>query len=190
MSNGLGRPPLRSVPGGASRRPAIPVPEPDLTPQEMIARAVAMRPQLRAQQDESDARGTYSPEMHEAFVKAGFFRITQPRLFGGYEFDLITFYKVMLEIARGQPGVAWCLALGASHAFEIASHWSEQAQVELFGSDGHFIAPHRAPPLGTLMPVDGGYRFSGVWDYCSGVSKRKTSASKQQRRLVLSSRLF
>ncbi|HVG51916.1 MAG TPA: acyl-CoA dehydrogenase family protein [Xanthobacteraceae bacterium] len=169
MSNTTGRPPLRSVPGGAARRTALPVPEPSLTPQEMIARAVAMRPQLRAEQDESDARGAYSPEMHDAFAKAGFYRITQPRLFGGYEFDLTTFYKVMLEIARGHPGSAWCLALGASHAFEIASHWSEQAQVELFGSDGHFIAPHRAPPLGTLTPVDGGYLFRGQWDYCSGV---------------------
>jgi 3-hydroxy-9,10-secoandrosta-1,3,5(10)-triene-9,17-dione monooxygenase len=135
----------------------------------MIARAVALRPQLRAEQDEDDARGAYSPQMHEAFVKAGFYRITQPRLFGGYEFDLMTFYKVMLEIARGNPGSGWCLALGASHAFEIASHWSEQAQVELFGSDGHFIAPHRAPPMGTLTPVDGGYLLRGTWDYCSGV---------------------
>ena len=74
----------------------------------------------------------------------------------------------MLEIARGHPGVGWCLALAASHAFEVASHWSEQAQVELFG-DGHFIAPHRAPPLGTLTPVEGGYRLSGQWDYCSGI---------------------
>ena len=50
----------------------------------------------------------------------------------------------------------------------MASHWSEQAQVELFG-DGHFIAPHRAPPLGILTPVEGGYRLSGQWDYCSGI---------------------
>ncbi len=113
MSNATGRPPLRAVPGGTSRRSAIAIPEPGLTPQDMIARAVAMRPQLRVEQDESDARGAYSPAMHDAFVKAGFYRITQPRLFGGYEFELLTFYRVMLEIARGHPGSAWCLALGA-----------------------------------------------------------------------------
>jgi 3-hydroxy-9,10-secoandrosta-1,3,5(10)-triene-9,17-dione monooxygenase len=90
-------------------------------------------------------------------------------MFGGYEFDLATFYKTMTEIARGQPGVGWCLGLAASHAFEIASHWPEQAQVELFGKDGHFIAPHRAPPMGTLTPADGGYLMSGTWDYCSGI---------------------
>jgi 3-hydroxy-9,10-secoandrosta-1,3,5(10)-triene-9,17-dione monooxygenase len=150
-------------------RRAIPQPEPGLTPAELIARAQAMREWLRAEQDEADARGAHSPAMQEAFVKAGFFRITQPKMFGGYEFDLTTFYRVMLEIARGQPGVAWCVALAASHAFEIASHWPAQAQIELFGKDGHFIAPHRAPPMGTLTPVEGGYRVDGTWDYCSGI---------------------
>ena len=105
----------------ALRRPVISPPEPGLTPAELVARAVALRPLLRAQQDENDARGTYSEELHQAFLKAGFYRITQPRLFGGYEFDLATFYRVMLEISRGHPGVGWCLALAASHAFEVAS---------------------------------------------------------------------
>jgi len=150
-------------------RPAIPQPEPGLTPKEMIARAVALRAKLRAQQDENDERGTYSPELHEDFLKAGFYRCTQPKMFGGYEFDLPTFYKIMTEIARGHPGVGWCIGLAASHAFEVASHWPEQAQIELFGKDGHFIAPHRAPPMGTLTPVDGGYIMKGTWDYCSGV---------------------
>jgi 3-hydroxy-9,10-secoandrosta-1,3,5(10)-triene-9,17-dione monooxygenase len=153
----------------ASQRPAIPVPEPELSPSDLVARAMGLRDVLREQQDESDARGTYSEELHQTFLKAGFYRITQPRLFGGYEFDLITFYRVMLEISRGHPAVGWGLALAASHAFEVASHWPEQGQCELFGSDGHFIAPHRAPPLGTLTPVAGGYRVNGTWDYCSGI---------------------
>jgi 3-hydroxy-9,10-secoandrosta-1,3,5(10)-triene-9,17-dione monooxygenase len=152
-----------------STRPAIAQPEPGLTPQELIARAQALRETLRVQQDESDARGTYSPAMHETFLASGFYRITQPRLFGGYEFDLATYYRVMLEIARGHPGVGWCLALSSSHAFEVASHWPERAQHELFGNDGLFIAPHRAPPMGTLTPVDGGYLVDGTWDYCSGI---------------------
>jgi 3-hydroxy-9,10-secoandrosta-1,3,5(10)-triene-9,17-dione monooxygenase len=167
-------PPLRAEQAGVSsgskaKRAPIPQPEPGLTPAQMIARAVALRPKLRAQQDENDERGTYSEELHQEFIKAGFYRCTQPKMFGGYEFDLATFYKTMTEIACGHPGVGWCIGLAASHAFEIASHWSEQAQVELFGNDGHFIAPHRAPPMGTLTPADGGYLMNGTWDYCSGI---------------------
>jgi 3-hydroxy-9,10-secoandrosta-1,3,5(10)-triene-9,17-dione monooxygenase len=147
----------------------VPVPEPDLTPRELIARAAALKPLLRAQQAENDERGAYSPELHEAFAKAGLYRTVQPRMFGGYEFDIPTFYRAMLEIAHGHPSAGWCLTLCASHPFLIASHWSERAQRELFGPDGHFAAPHRVPPMGRLTPVEGGYRLTGKWDFCSGI---------------------
>ena len=149
--------------------PVVPVPEPDLTPEDLIGRAAALKPLLRRQQAENDERGSYSPELHEAFAKAGLYRIVQPRMFGGYEFGIPTFYKAMLEISQGHPSAGWCLALCASHAFLIASHWPEPAQRDLFGADGHFAAPHRVPPTGVLAPVEGGYRLTGVWDYCSGI---------------------
>ena len=148
---------------------ALAVPEPELTPRELIARAAALKPLLREQQAENDERGFYSQELHEAFLNAGLYRTLQPRLFGGYEFDIPTFYRAMLEISHGHPSAGWCLTLCASHPFLIASHWSEQAQRELFGADGHFAAPHRVPPQGVLTPVDGGYRLTGQWDFCSGI---------------------
>jgi 3-hydroxy-9,10-secoandrosta-1,3,5(10)-triene-9,17-dione monooxygenase len=148
---------------------ALPVPEPDLTPDELLRRARALRPLLRATQDESDARGHYSEEIHKKFMEAGFYRIIQPKLFGGYEFDYTTYYRVMLEIATGHPGAGWCLALGASHGAVVAAHWPAEAQVDFFGTDGHFIAPHSAPPGGRLTKVEGGYLVSGKWGYCSGI---------------------
>lgn len=153
----------------AARTVEIPVPEPDLTPAEIIARAASFRSKLREQQDANDARGTYSDELHEGFRRAGLYRIMQPRRFGGYEFDVPTFYRAMLEIARGHPSAGWCMTLCASHPFLIGSHWSEQAQRELFGPDGDFAAPHRVPPTGVLTPADGGYRLTGRWDFCSGI---------------------
>jgi 3-hydroxy-9,10-secoandrosta-1,3,5(10)-triene-9,17-dione monooxygenase len=147
----------------------LPVPEPDLTPRDMIARATALRPMIRADQDAAEARGTYSPELHRAFLDAGFYRAMQPRMFGGYEFPVAVFYKTMLEISRGDPGIGWCLTLCASHPFLVASHWPEAAQRDFFGDDGFFAAPHRPPPVGTATPVAGGYIVDGVWDYCSGI---------------------
>ncbi|MDR3533626.1 MAG: hypothetical protein P4L90_24075 [Rhodopila sp.] len=154
----------------AETRPdPIPVPEPDMTPERLFERAIALRGLLREQQDANDERGAYSPELHAAFLNAGFYRITQPRLFGGYEFGLETYFKVIVEIARGHPAAGWCLCLGASHAWVVGSHWPERAQRELFGPDGHFIAPHRPAAMGTLKPVEGGYVLNGQWNYCSGI---------------------
>jgi 3-hydroxy-9,10-secoandrosta-1,3,5(10)-triene-9,17-dione monooxygenase len=161
-------PPATLPPAAATRYP-IPAPEPDMTADRLFERAVALRERLREQQDEADERGAYSPEMHQAFLQAGFYRVTQPKLFGGYEFDLGTNYRLIVEISRGHPAAGWCLSLGGSHAYVIGSHWPEQAQRELFGPDGHFIAPHRPAAMGTLKPVEGGYLLNGEWNYCSGI---------------------
>jgi 3-hydroxy-9,10-secoandrosta-1,3,5(10)-triene-9,17-dione monooxygenase len=148
----------------------LPQPEPDLTPATIIERATRLTLAIRAAQDEDDARGCHSPAMDQDFRKAGFYRILQPKLFGGYEFDYPTFYRTMLQVARGNPGVAWCLALGATHGSLIASHWPERAQYELFGSTGDFIAPHRVGAItSSCERAEGGYVVDGIWNYCSGI---------------------
>ena len=146
-----------------------PHPEPGLTPQAMVERAQALIPMLRAQQDDADARGHYGPEVHEAFKAAGLYRILQPKMFGGYEFDFPTFLRVVMQIGRGHPGSAWCFTLTSSHALVVGAHFPEQVQREIFGPDGDFRAPHRAPPGGQWTRVDGGYVVSGRWSYSSGI---------------------
>jgi len=150
------------------REQRIPVPEPDLTRDMLIDRARALRDRIREEQDSSEKRGCHSPELEQEFVKAGFYRILQPRMFGGYEFDYVTFYRVMLEICRGNPGTGWCVTLGASHAPVVAALWPEEAQAEIFPADGHFVAPHRAGIPVPVKKVDGGYLVEGVWGYASG----------------------
>lgn len=152
----------RVVSGAAARSDAIPSPE------ALIQRAIELRPLLRAQQDAAEERGYYSEEVHEEFRKAGFYRVLQPKRFGGFEYDYPTFFKLAIEVAAGHPSAGWCYCLGASHAPLIAGHWSEEAQQEIFG-DGHFIAPHRAAPGGSCTPVEGGYIIDGVYAYSSGI---------------------
>ncbi|MGH6981653.1 MAG: acyl-CoA dehydrogenase family protein, partial [Stellaceae bacterium] len=114
------------MPDTATKRSApIPQPEPGLTSEQVIARAVALRPKVQAQADEAEASGGYSDELHRDFTAAGFYRMTTPKMFGGYEFPLETYFKVIVEIGRGDPGTGWNLALGASHGWMVASHWSE-----------------------------------------------------------------
>lgn len=152
-----------------SRPAEIPAPEPDLTAEAIVARAQALIPEVRAQADEAERIGKHVPELDKKFVDAGFYRILQPKRFGGYAFGMDTFWKVIMAVAEGDAGTAWGLCLGAHHAPGVGSWFPEEGQIELFGPTGNFKCPHRAAPMGTATPVDGGYLVKGTWDYCSGV---------------------
>lgn len=147
----------------------IEVPEPDLTPKEIIARAATLREHLRDDQEATEQRTYYSARTHELFEQAGLYRILQPRRFGGYEFDIETFYRVVMELTRGCPSTGWCFCLGAAHVLKVAALFPEEGQQEIFAANnGHFVAASRDLPAGTVTPSGGGYVVNGTWNYCSG----------------------
>jgi 3-hydroxy-9,10-secoandrosta-1,3,5(10)-triene-9,17-dione monooxygenase len=143
-------------------------PEPDLTPEELIARAIALRPELIEHQADAEARAFYSEEMHQKFLDAGFYRTYVPRRYGGYEFDVKTMTRLQLELARGDMSTAWCVGLASNHALQVASWFGEQAQAQALG-DGNFRAASVAAPTVTATPVDGGWEINGTIGYCSGI---------------------
>lgn len=153
--------------GPAADATTVPVPEPDLTPARLVERATGMRPHLLACQQECEELRTLPDSTRDAFEAAGFYRILQPRRFGGYEFGLDTFTRAMSEIARGCPSSGWTLALTAGHAHTVA-RWPLDVQAGLFGDRGDFRCPYVASVTATATPVSGGYRVTGGWDYGTG----------------------
>ncbi|HTA42615.1 MAG TPA: hypothetical protein VK789_09220 [Bryobacteraceae bacterium] len=142
-------------------------PEPELTPKELVARADSMRATLRERQTVCEESGRLPPETNADFVKAGFYRTLQPRCFGGYEFDLATFAKVIMAISRGCTESGWVLALISGHPVLLAG-FPEQAQREAYGANGEFRGPGVAMASGSAVAEEGGYRVKGTWDYSSG----------------------
>jgi 3-hydroxy-9,10-secoandrosta-1,3,5(10)-triene-9,17-dione monooxygenase len=136
-----------------------------MTPDELVARATALRETLRERQDECDAIGRLPDSSLRDFIDAGFWRVVQPRRFGGYELDLDTFLRITMELSRGCPSSGWVYGLTAAHNL-IVGLFEEQGQVELFG-DGDFRCPLSNLPA-PARKVDGGYVVSGWWDYSSG----------------------
>jgi 3-hydroxy-9,10-secoandrosta-1,3,5(10)-triene-9,17-dione monooxygenase len=132
--------------------------------------AQAMLPVLRERQDACETLGRLPDQTNDEFVAAGFYRILQPRRFGGCELDMPTFLETMASIARGCPSSGWVLALTAGHALLLAALFPEQGQIEIFGSDGEFRAPASLNGVGSATPIDAGYRLSGTWSYVSGIS--------------------
>ncbi len=154
---------------GEAATTAVSPPEPDLGPEEIIERARALRPLLVEQQAATEENGLYSEEIHQAFLDAGFYRMLVPRRYGGYEFDIPTFARVIIEIARGCPSTGWSLCLPTGHCLQIGSWFEETAQAETFG-DGDCRIPAVAAPWGTARRAPGGegWILNGTHRYCSG----------------------
>ena len=142
-------------------------PEPAMTARQMLGRAEAMRGLLRERQEAAEVAGNIAPDTNQALVDAGFYRVVQPRRFGGYGFDLPTYVKLVTAIARGCPETAWVLSLTLGHVHQLAS-FPLAAQREAYGPSGDFRAPEVGAPQGQGIPSPGGYRVSGAWDYASG----------------------
>jgi 3-hydroxy-9,10-secoandrosta-1,3,5(10)-triene-9,17-dione monooxygenase len=96
-------------------------------------------------------------------------RLMQPARFGGSELGLDDLMNVVFELARGCPSTAWVYSNLASHAWNLGQ-FELQAQEDIWADNPHALAATGlAFPCGRAVPVDGGYRVSGLWPFGSGV---------------------
>jgi len=101
------------------------------------------------------------------FKTAGFFRMVQPRRFGGLEVDPGTFFEVQMTLASACPSSAWVMAVVGVHSWQLAL-FPERAQLDVWGNDHEALISSSYAPTGRIERADGGYRVSGRWSYSSG----------------------
>ena len=98
--------------------------------------------------------------------RVGFFRVLQPKRWGGYEMDLHTFYEIQLALAEGDMSTAWIYGVSGVHPWFMALLDNRAAQ-EVWHSDTSALICSSLMPAGRATPVEGGYRLSGRWRYAS-----------------------
>lgn len=135
---------------------------------DLVDRARAMLPALRerAAQAEQDCR--VPAETIREFQEAGFFRILQPKSYGGYEMDPEAFYAVQMTLAEGCMSSAWVYGVVAVHNWQLAL-FDPQAQADVWGENQQTLIASSYMPKAEVTPVEGGYRISGRWGFSSGV---------------------
>ena len=139
------------------------------TPDELVARAAAMVPALRARADEIEAARQVPDDVVEMFREAGFFRILQPKKFGGYEMNPIVFMRVLGELGRGCCASAWNMMILGVHNWEFGI-MKEAAAVDVWGGNDETIIASSYAPVGEMTEVEGGYRLRGRWPTSSGTA--------------------
>jgi 3-hydroxy-9,10-secoandrosta-1,3,5(10)-triene-9,17-dione monooxygenase len=133
---------------------------------EIVARARAMIPVLAKRSLQGRRERRVPDETIADMQRAGFFRVLQPKRWGGYEMDLVTFYDVQLALAEGDMSTGWIYGVSGVHPWFMAL-LDERAAEEVWGDDTSTLICSSLMPAGEAVAVDDGFRLSGRWRYAS-----------------------
>jgi alkylation response protein AidB-like acyl-CoA dehydrogenase len=133
---------------------------------DAVARARAIAATVAASADALEQTQRFPPALLDALHGARLFRLLLPRSAGGDEVAPWTYFDAVVEIARHDASVAWCVFVANSSAI-IAAFLTPPAAEEIFADPRTTIA-WGPPNACTAVAAPGGYRVSGRWDFASG----------------------
>jgi len=134
---------------------------------ELIARARALTPRIRARAREAEKQRAVHAETIEEIAEAGLFRVLQPRRWGGYEMDPRVFAAIQIAIAEGDVSAGWVYGVLGVHNFQMAL-FDDRAAQDVWSEDTAIRIASAFQPNGEARVTEGGYRFDGRWKFSSG----------------------
>jgi 3-hydroxy-9,10-secoandrosta-1,3,5(10)-triene-9,17-dione monooxygenase len=136
--------------------------------EEALRRARALVPLLREEAPKSEAARRLTPVVMEALHTNGLLRYFQPKVWGGMELPFVAYFDIPEAIGRGDASSAWVLTNLAAHHRSLA--WCDaRAQEEIWGANPDVgIASGIAYHQGRGVPVEGGIKLTGEWNFSSG----------------------
>jgi len=137
------------------------------TAAELIERARAMIPAIRARAAQCTAERRVPMDTIREMQAAGFFRILQPKRWGGYEMEPNVFFEVQKLLSQGCMSTGWVFGVVGGHPYEIAL-FPHQAQADIWSEDDTVLVSSSYQPVGKVERVEGGYKLSGHWGFSSG----------------------
>src|SRR5438132_2918394 len=87
---------------------------------ELIARANQMIPVLAQRAAQAEAEARIPAETIADMQAAGFFKVLQPRRYGGYELDPQIFFRIQMALAKGCMSTAWVYGVIGVHNWQLA----------------------------------------------------------------------
>ncbi len=132
-----------------------------------VQRAKELVPILRERARQQWSCNRLLDETAALIHEGDFFRMLQPRRFGGGETSPMEWLETISILAEGDASVAWVTGVLGIHAFHL-SHFNEVAQTEVWGKNPRALlsSPYAPNPV---TRIDGGFQLSGVWKFASGV---------------------
>jgi len=122
---------------------------------------------LRALDEQAEQLGRLPDEAAGLLRTSGAIRMLQPAEYGGAEAHFAEFAESVMETARLSGATGWVQGIVGVHPWQLAFA-DRRVQEEVWGEDQDTWLASPYMPVGILKPVDGGWRFSGRWQFSSG----------------------
>jgi alkylation response protein AidB-like acyl-CoA dehydrogenase len=139
----------------------------------LLDRIDALGPMLDEQADAAEELGQLPEATARALLDAGFVRAELPLSLGGYEFAPRQLIETVERASRYDAAAAWTMFALQLMTGTTAAYLAEDAAAALFPDvpNGKYalLSGHGTRP-GLAVPVPGGYRVSGRWQFASGMA--------------------
>ncbi|MFC7485483.1 acyl-CoA dehydrogenase family protein [Knoellia sp. CPCC 206453] len=137
-------------------------------PADVIERAKAAIPALRAASADITAAGCLPNDVVELLKGIGVFRMGVPAERGGPDLTPMEQTQVVELLAQGDPSAAWCAMIGMDTP--LYAQFLDTEVADALFSDPDTVTAGLILPIGRADRVDGGYRVTGQWPFGSGIT--------------------
>jgi alkylation response protein AidB-like acyl-CoA dehydrogenase len=131
-----------------------------------IERARALRPLLEENAAACETQRRIPEKNIQALEQACLFHLVVPRRLGGGGANMQTLASVSMEIGKACASTGWVHMITSVGAW-LATTFGVEAQQEVFGKGVPRVCGSGSA-TGKARRVDGGYRITGRWGYCTG----------------------
>lgn len=115
-----------------------------------------------------ETAGRLPEELLVGLRASGLLRAGAPATVGAPEAAPAAMLRCAETVARGDASAGWCVSIAATSSL-LAGWLPADGAAEMFGDPGKVAAGVWAP-RGIARRVEGGYRVSGRWAFCSGIT--------------------
>jgi len=134
--------------------------------ESILSAATALAPVIQACREEIERERRLPLPLVDALKKAGVFRMTMPRDWGGAELDPLSQLRIIEALSVADASVGWCVMIGCDSGY-FSGFLDQQVAREMY-PDLDAITGSALTLTGRAVRVKGGYRVSGRWPFSSG----------------------
>lgn len=133
-----------------------------------LARAREVAVIVDAEADTIENETTITQPVYEALVKNRLFWALIPKDLGGEGFSLVQTFEVIEELSRADGSTGWAFMANSLSSSLAAGFLADEGARDIFDQPIPGITAGMILPTGAGVPVEGGYRVTGNYQFASG----------------------